>query len=192
MSQTNIFESVEFISSINEQIFLRYKKGSSEIHREARRIAQLFSTPEEISVPGSDHDKYGLTINRVEYDDAGGLFFAKHKFTIKVHYDYTSTLRSEDIEYDIIESLMDHMIKKSGYKKYGSRYAIRRDHGCIYALDYTDVYQEEEDYDVTTGTDNDGIISAHTNHIHQDEEQYILVTIKCLEDTPGNLAILRR
>lgn len=186
---STIFDSVELIG-VNEQIFFKYKRDSQGIlHQETKRIAEIANNLDFSDVPSLA--KYGISVSKIDYQNDS--FILSRKYGLQIHFDYSYKIKSEDMDYEIVEELMDIIFKKAGYKRY-NRYSIKKGHGYLFAIDYQDVYIEEQDYETTLNYEyqDTGITTGRTQRHHTPEQRYISIEIKCIEDTPGNMALLRK
>lgn len=188
-SESTIFDSVELIG-IDEQVFFKYKKDSQGLlYAEAKKLAGIVNG---IDLSDDSHlSKYGIHIDKIEYADDS--FILRRKFNVKIHFGYDYKIKSEDIDYEVVEKLMDAILAKAGYRKYG-RYSVKKGNGYLFAIDYQDIYIEESDqyYTVNYGTGDMPMTSGMTSRAHTPEQRYIDIDIKCIEDTPGNMSLLRK
>lgn len=188
-NESTIFDSVE-LTGIDEQVFFRYKKDSQGLlHAEAKKLAGIVNG---IDLSDDSHlSKYGIHIDKIEYVDDS--FILRRKFNVKIHFGYDYKIKSEDIDYEVVEKLMDAILAKAGYRKYG-RYSVKKGNGYLFAIDYQDIYIEESDqyYTVNYGTGDMPMTSGMTSRAHTPEQRYIDIDIKCIEDTPGNMSLLRK
>ena len=188
-SESTIFDSVE-LTGIDEQVFFKYKKDSQGLlHAEAKKLAGIVNG---IDLSDDSHlSKYGIHIDKIEYADDS--FILRRKFNVKIHFGYDYKIKSEDIDYEVVEKLMDAILAKAGYRKYG-RYSVKKGNGYLFAIDYQDIYIEESDqyYTVNYGTGDMPMTSGMTSRAHTPEQRYIDIDIKCIEDTPGNMSLLRK
>lgn len=188
-NESTIFDSVE-LTGIDEQVFFRYKKDSQGLlHAEAKKLAGIVNG---IDLSDDSHlSKYGIHIDKIEYADDS--FILRRKFNVKIHFGYDYKIKSEDIDYEVVEKLMDAILAKAGYRKYG-RYSVKKGNGYLFAIDYQDIYIEESDqyYTVNYGTGDMPMTSGMTSRAHTPEQRYIDIDIKCIEDTPGNMSLLRK
>ena len=188
-NESTIFDSVE-LTGIDEQVFFKYKKDSQGLlHAEAKKFAGIVNS---IDLSDDSHlSKYGIHIDKIEYADDS--FILRRKFNVKIHFGYDYKIKSEDIDYEVVEKLMDAILAKAGYRKY-SRYSVKKGNGYLFAIDYQDIYIEESDqyYTVNYGTGDMPMTSGMTSRAHTPEQRYIDFDFKCIEDTPGNMGLLRK